>query len=208
MGFGVLFIGYFFTYIGAITPLSTFCYVIGTGIIIYSLKNLIYENKIFGATMITAIALELVSIVKMVMSVLGYVNNLTYSVFNHIQGYISPLLSILLIIAIYFIAKQVGLIKVQTKAIVDLVLLGIYVVSAVIYNLVNSEFAKQRLFVINVISLLICTIFTLIIIFNCYASICYEGDENMEKETGNKPLDYLNKALNKVMNKNKTGKKK
>ena len=44
-----------------------------------------------------------------------------------------------------------------------------------------------------------------------------EGDENMEKETGIKPLDFLNKLLNKAMNKNKdmdktkkdkTGKKK
>lgn len=208
MGFGILFIGYFFTYIGAITPLSVFCYVIGTGVIIFSLKNLIYENKLFGVSMIVAIALEIVSIVKMVMSVLGYVNNTVYNVFNHLQGYIAPLLSILLIVAIYLIAKQVCLTKVQAKAIVDLILLGIYVISAVIYNIVNIEFAKQRLFAVNVITLLVCTIFTLIIIFQCYANICYEGDENMEKETGNKPLDFLNKALNKVINKNKTGKKK
>lgn len=209
MGFGLLFIGYFFTYIGAVTPLSTFCYVIGTGIIIYSLKNLIFENKLFVASMITSIILEVVSIIKMTMSVLGYVNNTAFEVFNHIQGYLAPVLSILLMISIYMIAKQVGLIKVQGKAVVDLILLGIYVVSAIVFNAINNEFAKQRLFVVNIIAMLICTIFTLIIIFNCYVRICYEGDESMEKETNNKLLNPLNKALNKVMDKNnKMGKKK
>ncbi len=211
MGFGLLFIGYFFTFLGAITPLSTFCYVIGTGIIIYSLKNLIFENKLFVATMVTSIALEIVSIAKMIMYVLGYVNNNAFNIVNLIQGYLAPLLNILLILAIYLIAKQVGLIKVQTKAIVDLILIGIYVISAIIFNVINNEFAKERLFVVNVIAQLIYTVFTLVIIFNCYARICYEGDEDMEKETGNKPFDFLNRVLNKAMDKNKdnkTGKRK
>ena len=211
MGFGLLFIGYFFTYIGSITPFSEFTFVIGTGIIIYSLKNLIYENKMFVGAMVSAALLELVSITKLVMSVFGYVNNFAYEVINYIQGYVSPVLSVILVIAIYTIAKEVGLLKVQAKATVDFILLGIYVFSAVIFNVVSSEFLKQRLFVVNVISLIICTVFTLVIIFNCYAGICYEGDESMEKETGNKILDPLNRALNKAMDKNKsekTGKKK
>ena len=210
MGFGLLFIGYFFTYVGSITPFSEFTFVIGTGIIIYSLKNLIYENKMFVAAMISATLLELVSITKLIMSVFGYVNS-AYEVVNYIQGYASPILSVLLVIAIYIIAKEVGFLKAQAKATVDFILLGIYVVSAVIFNAASSEFLKQRLFAVNVISLIICTVFTLIIIFNCYAGICYEGDESMEKETGNKILDPLNRALNKAMDKNKsqkTGKRK
>ena len=51
--------------------------------------------------------------------------------------------------------------------------------------------------------MIIYVIFTLITVFNCYASICYEGDEDMEKSTGIKPLDFLNKVLDKAMNKNK-----
>jgi len=211
MGFGLLFIGYFFTFLGAITPLSTYCYVIGTGIIIYSLKNLIFENKLFIATMVTSIILEFVSIAKMIMDVFGYVNTPTFNVINLIQGYLAPILNIILLAAIYLIAKQVGLIKVQSKAVVDLIIVGIYVISAVIFNVLSNQFAKERLFVVNVIAQLIYTVFTLVIIFNCYARICYEGDENMDKETGIKAFDFLNRALNKVMNKNKdnkTGKKK
>ena len=51
MGFGLLFIGYFFTFIGALAlPISQYTYVIGTGIILYSLKKLILENKMFKLT--------------------------------------------------------------------------------------------------------------------------------------------------------------
>ena len=211
MGFGLLFIGYFFTFLGAITPLSTYCYVIGTGIIIYSLKNLIFENKLFVATMATSIILEVVSIAKMAIDVLGYVDTPIFNTFNLIQGYLAPVLSIILLLAVYLIAKQVGLIKVQTKAIVDLIIVGIYVISAVIFNILDNQFAKERLFAVSVISQIIYTVFTLVIIFNCYVRICYEGDENMDKETGNKAFNFLNSALDRVMNKNKdnkTGKKK
>ena len=204
MGFGILFIGYFFTYIGAITPFSTFTSVIGTGIIIFSLKNLIYENKFFLASLIASIILELVSIPIMFMSVLGATNYLFYDILLKIQGYMIPILNIILVIAIYLIAKQVGLPKLQAKSIVDMIIIGIYFVSATIFNLLNNEFLMERLFIVNVFAQLIYTIFTLIIIFNCYMRICYEGDENMEGDTiGIKPLDFLNRALNKVMNKNK-----
>ena len=40
MGFGLLFIGYFFTFVGALAiPISQYTYVLGTGIILFSLKN-------------------------------------------------------------------------------------------------------------------------------------------------------------------------
>ena len=40
MGFGLLFIGYFFTFVGALAlPISAYTYVLGTGIILFSLKN-------------------------------------------------------------------------------------------------------------------------------------------------------------------------
>ena len=63
MGFGILFIGYFITYLGALSgavalPIAPFTYLVGAGIIIYSLKNLIYQNKLFLISMISAIALD------------------------------------------------------------------------------------------------------------------------------------------------------
>ena len=203
MGFGLLFIGYFFMYIGAITPLSAYTYVVGAGIIIYSLKNLILENNMFKVSLISTILMEAISIIKIMIMLFGNVNGSFYNAINLTQGILAPIISILLVISIFIISKEVGLVKVQAKSIVDLIILGIYMISAIVFSVVNSDFAKERLFVINIITLLICTVFTLIIIFNCYAGICYEGDENMEKETGNSFFDSLNRILDKARNKNK-----
>ena len=53
MGFGLLFIGYFFTFVGALAlPISAYTYVLGAGIILFSLKKLILENKMFVASAI------------------------------------------------------------------------------------------------------------------------------------------------------------
>ncbi len=209
MGFGILFIGYFFTYVGAITPFSEFTYVFGAGVIIYSLKNLIYENKFFGTAMIASIFLEAVSVAKMILSVFGYINTVSYTVTENIQSYLASITAILLVIAIYCISKQVGLFKVQAKSIVDLILFGIYIFGEIVCNVVNNDFIKQRLLIVSLMAFYICTLFTLVIIFNCYVRICYEGDENMDSEPNNKFLAYLNRILDKVMSKNnKTGKKK
>lgn len=203
MGFGLLFIGYFFVYIGAVTPLSAYTYVVGAGLIIYSLKNLVLENNMFKISLFSVILMEAISIAKLMIMLFGNVNGSFYYVINLIQGILAPAISILLVISIYVISKTVGLVKVQAKSVVDLIFLGIYLITAIVFSVVNSELLKARLFVANIITLLICTVFTLIIIFNCYAGICYEGDENMEKETGNKFFDSLNRILDKAMNKNK-----
>ena len=47
MGFGIMFLGFFFLYIGAITPLNVFTAIIGSAIILLSLKELVYQNKLF-----------------------------------------------------------------------------------------------------------------------------------------------------------------
>ena len=48
------------------------------------------------------------------------------------------------------------------------------------------------------------SIFMLVILFNCYAKICYEDDKYMDKETSGVPVfDFLNRLFNKATNKNK-----
>ena len=71
MGFGLLFIGYIFTFIGALAlPISQYTYVIGTGIILYSLKKLILENKMFVASAIFSGVFEIFSIVVLFINLL------------------------------------------------------------------------------------------------------------------------------------------
>ncbi len=209
MGFGILFLGYFIAFIGGFTPLSIYTYVLGAGIIAYSLKDLIYENKAFVASMLTAGALELVSIAVVIFKLFAFDNTKAYTVISTIQSYLAPALSIILLVAIAIIAKSVDLKKLQAKAIVDTAVSAIYVIFAVIFNFVDST-SKGIIGLISIIAQIISVLFALVIIFNCYMRICYEDDKDMQKEgTGFKALDFLNKSLNRVSKKNdKTGKKK
>ncbi|MBR2024428.1 MAG: hypothetical protein IKA02_01320 [Clostridia bacterium] len=203
MGFGLLFIGYFFTFIGALAlPISQYTYVIGTGIILYSLKKLILENKMFVASAIFACLFEIFSIVVLFLNLFQPQNG-SNSLFSSIQMVLSIVLNALLLLSIFIISKEVGATKIQSKSIVNLVVTAIAFVLITLSIILPDTNAQARCFLVGYIAMIVYTVFTLICIFNCYASICYEGDENMEKETGNKPLDFLNKILNKAMNKNK-----
>ena len=203
MGFGLLFIGYFFTFIGALAiPISQYTYVLGAGIILFSLKNLILENKMFVASAIFTGAFELFSIVTLVLALFKPESSLN-SIFSSIQIALVCILNLLLLFSIYIISKEVGATKIQSKSIVNLVVTSISLIFMLLYIALPDANAQARCFLVGYIAMIIYVIFTLITVFNCYASICYEGDEDMEKSTGIKPLDFLNKVLDKAMNKNK-----
>lgn len=209
MGFGVLFIGYFITFLGALSaialPIAPFTYVVGSAIIIYSLKNLIYQNKLFLVSMIASVLLELVSIPTLAF----YFINPEASVYQALavaQVVLAFLLHVALLLAIFVISKELNITKIESRAIVNLVVSAIALIFAIL-SLTLAEPLNQRFFLVALCTCLIFVIFTLGAIFRCYANICYEGDENMQKETtGIAPLDFLNKLLNKAMNKNKDGK--
>lgn len=215
MGFGLLFIGYIFTFIGALAlPISQYTYVIGTGIILYSLKKLILENKMFVASAIFSGVLEIFSIVVIFLNLFQPQNNLN-DVFSTVQMIMSIILNALLLLSIFIISKEVGATKIQSKSIVNMVVTSIALVFIILSVILPDANARSRCLLVGYIAMIVYTVFTSMTVFSCYASICYEGDENMEKETGNKPFDFLNKILNKAMNKNKdidlkdkTGKKK
>lgn len=203
MGFGILFIGYFFTFIGALAlPISQYTYVLGAGIILFSLKKLILENKMFVATAIFTGVFEVYSIIALILS-LFYPENSLNGIFSTLQISLACVLNILLLASIYIISKEVGATKIQSKAIVNLVVTAVALVLIILSIVLPDSSAQTRCFLVGYIAMLIFVVFTLITVFNCYASICYEGDENMEKSTGIKPLDFLNRILDKAMNKNK-----
>ena len=206
MGFGILFLGYFIAFVGGLTPISMYTYVLGAGIIVYSLKNLIYENKLFVASIFTAGALELVSIAVVIIKLFGFDRLGIYSILSIIQSYLAPTLSIVLFLAIYVIAKSVDLKKLQARVVVNIIVTSIYIIFAVIFNFTRNDIIG----LISIIAQIVSVLFALVIIFTCYMRICYEDDKDMSKsETGFKPLDILNKGLNKVSKKkDKTEKKK
>lgn len=203
MGFGLLFIGYFFTFIGALAiPISQYTYVLGTGIILFSLKKLILENKMFVASAIFAGVFEIFSVVALMIS-LFQPESKAGSILAEIQLICACVLNLLLLSSILIISKEVGATKIQSKSIVNTVITVVSLILVSLSVILPNAEAQARCFLVGYVAMIIYVIFTLITVFNCYASICYEDDENMEKSTGNKPIDFLNKILDKAMNKNK-----
>lgn len=201
MGFGIMFLGYFFMYIGAITPLSAYTSIVGSAIILFSLKELIYQNKLFFASAVNAAALVLTSCATVFVDLLMSDAGTIYDVLFYARQALIITLNILLMLAIFTIARSVKLSKIQTKAVLALVFVGIYIISTVLFNtaFTDNELAQSRLYVIIIICQFIYSLTGLITVFNSYMRICYEDDKNMDKKTGNGAMDFLNDKLNFAM---------
>ena len=201
MGFGIMFLGFFFLYIGAITPLNVFTAIIGSAIILLSLKELVYQNKLFMASAISAVLLVIVSVGCVFVDLLGNKGSLSYDIFFYSEQIVATLLGALLMMSIYAIAKSVDLPKIQTKCVITLVFIIIYAVCLVLYNTIfaDNEFALSRLYAIIVISQIIYSVLGLVTVFNSYMRICYADDKDMTKKAGNGPMDFLNDKLNTAM---------
>ncbi|MBQ8147101.1 MAG: hypothetical protein IJ039_09980 [Clostridia bacterium] len=203
MGFGILFFACFLTYFGELTPLASYTFVIGSALILYALYKLYDQNKFFLLSAIGAFLLLLVSIITVIMSAFG-INNMLYRIMVNVQTYTSAALVFLMLIAIYLLAKEVELRKIQGWCIVDGIFVFIYLVCDLSSMMIKSNAVFVRLGVVCLVAQILYTVLLLVILFNCYARICYEDDKDMKKETTGMPVfDFLNKIFNKVTNKNK-----
>ena len=207
MGFGLLFFASFLTYFGALSPVGTFTYVLGAAMMLLALYKLSTVNKFFFASAIGSFALLLISLVIVVMFVLGYETNAVYKGLVLAQNFLSPILLISVLISIYAIAKEVELRKIQGWCIVDALFVLCYITCDVLSIFIVGDVATSRFGLVGIITQVLFSAFTLVILFNCYAKICYEDDSRMEKKTsGVAAFDALNNAFDKVTNKNKKNK--
>lgn len=200
MGFGIMFIGCCFMLLGAFTTFSPFTYVLGSAVVLYSLKELIKQNKLFVATII-AIACEfLLSMVNMFMYVI-FPDSAATEYISLSLAIVNLVACVILITAIFMLARAVELPSLQSKVIITYILMGIYFIATLLLNLVfkNNEFAVSRLSAVIFFAQLAYVIMTLLVVANSYMRICYEDDKNMEQKTGNAPLDFLNDKLNSAM---------
>jgi hypothetical protein len=200
MGFGLLFIGYFIAYLGAFLPqISLFTYVLGSGVILFSLRKLIYENKLFISSAIVAIVLELLSIISLGINVLNGGRGTTAVVLVYIVEFLAYAFNILVMLSISKLAKDVELPKLSIMALINVGFVSTGLIFFVLSESISSQSILMWLTPIYVVLKLIYSIFSLVIIFNSYMRICYEGDEKMQKETtGIKLFDKLNSLTNKA----------
>ncbi len=207
MGFGLLLIGCIITYFGTfLAQISAFTNILGAGIILFSLRKLIYENKLFIASICLAGALEISSIISLAIQLFSGANTVSV-VFAYIADASLMALAIMLMLSIFFLARSVELPKIMFISMLNVGMSGLAVVFYLLCEIVNSEFALVRLTVLYVIFQVISSVLTVIVVVNSYAKICYEGDEKMQKKgTGIPFFDTLNAMTDKAFSKNKIDK--
>lgn len=200
MGFGIMFIGCCFMLLGAFTTFAPFTYVLGSAIVMYSLKELIRQNKVFFITLVITSLEFIASMAYMFIYVLSS-NQALINTMSLVLSISNVVFCALALTSIYLLAKQVDLPSIQAKVIITYILMVIYIICVILLNVFfrESEFAMSRLSLIIFISQILYSIMVLVTIANSYIRICYEDDKNMDKKTGNTPLDFLNDKLNYAM---------
>ena len=203
MGFGLLFFACFLTYFGALVPaFSVYFYVVGSAFMLYALYKLSNQNKLFFVSTLVSLMFLILSIVIVALSVFAQSSGALYRVLIYVQTVLAPVLLIVVMAAVFIIAKEVELRKIQGWSIVNTALIVIAMIFEIISMFVNSGEAIARLGLVWIILRVLYSAFTLVILFNCYARICYEDDADMEKSTTGMPVfDTLNRMLDKATKK-------
>ena len=204
MGFGILFFAYFLTYAGGLTPIGTFTYVLGSALMLFALYKLSEQNKLFLASCISTLVLFILSFIIMIMHVFGLEQSLIYNPLVLIQGFLAPALNILVMLAIFIIAKEVELPRIQVNSIINIALIGISVICNILSLVISNDDVLARLGVVYLVSQIIYIGYSMVVIFKCYMRICSEDDKDMSNTSGGVPFfDFLNKLFNRATNKNK-----
>ena len=203
MGFGLLFFACFLTYFGALVPaFSIYFYVVGSAFMLYALYKLSNQNKLFFVSTLVSLVFLILSIVIVALSVFAQSSGALYRVLIYVQTVLAPVLLIVVMAAVFIIAKEVELRKIQGWSIVNTALIVIAMIFEIVSMFVNSGEAIARLGLVWIILRILYSAFTLVILFNCYARICYEDDADMEKSTTGMPVfDTLNRMLDKAIKK-------
>lgn len=209
MGFGLLIIGYVITYLGSfIAQISAFTNILGVGIIVFSLRKLVFENKLFIASAILAFFAEITGIISLGIQIFSVSeSNLVATIFAYIAEISIILLNVLIMLGIFFLAKGVSLNKIMFMSMLNVGISSINIVFYILCETIKSQYALERLVIVYMILQVIITILSLIVVFNSYVRICYEGDEKMQKQgSGIKFLDTLNNMFDKAFSKDRIDK--
>ncbi|MBE6654735.1 MAG: hypothetical protein E7608_04680 [Ruminococcaceae bacterium] len=218
MGFGYMFLGCFLL-TGAFDTLNIFGFLLMyAGINAASNHCTCFDNT----KKVCALGLVF-SGIKAVLGICSYFDiELTGAGVNNIinSTYTAYMLCfyVFLFLSVAAVAKDTELFAIMKMAYTNIMLVPIFLVAGqviMVYITMNAESIGDlaaRLYGTGLLLSLLVTVLTAILLFRCYARICLEGDEDMEKKVNNfkSPLDYYekNKKSGASAQKNNTHKKK
>lgn len=193
MGFGLLFIGYIFTYLLSFAG-AYGCYpaIIGCAIMLYALTKLTeYEVK-FKYTFFVLLPLTLcvgISMISTFCTMIGVGNILFFSasLFKAVIAYskltFDLFYNVVLLYAISAIALNTGIERTSHACLRNEIIYTLYFVLAVVSEILPTESMIRSYTVLSALILSLClAILNLIVIFSCYMRICDENDQDMKRK--------------------------
>ncbi len=201
MGFGFMFLGCFLL-TGAFDTLNIFGFLL-----MYAGINTASKHcTSFDNTKKVCLLGFVFSGVKAIMGVCSYLDIElfgagTTNIINSTYTAYMLCFYVFLFLSVAAVAKDTELFSIMRSAYSNIMLVPIFLVAAqaiMIYISANAESLGDlaaRLYGTGLLLSLLVTIITAVLLFRCYARICLEGDEDMEKRAYDfkSPLDYYEK---------------
>ena len=190
MGFGILFIGYFLTFLMNRITYGYFFELLGILIILYASTKLIEYEKKFKYLFLSTIFLALLScyfvFANVSVAALGW-NHPFFTRFANAYEFLKIFADVIFHVSLCFsvasIAQDTGCAKIRIAAYRNTVFYGLYFVCLILARIPAIQAISTAATVIGITSVLLwLSWLTLnaIMIFSCYMHICDENDVGME----------------------------
>ena len=191
MGFGLMFIGYFFVYVMSYVFIPK---LVGYLIMLWaSLKLSAFDIKFKKCVPILG-ALSIVSVYTLTGGVFNHIgtdlvffNEIALNIVSLTEEALTLVFHAFLMLAISSIARDTGLENIRFRSMRNLVVIGIAEIFYVVVTLLPKE-NIQVLFFTALVLRLLWIILDLILLVSCYRMICEEGDEDMPDKEINIPI--------------------
>ena len=192
MGFGLMFVGYFFTYLISLALVPK---ILGYAIMTWATVKLsAFDVKfkrcipaLFGLLIISAYILS-GDILKYFKIESALFNAVATSIVSVAEEALVIAFHILLMLAIGNIARDTGLEKIRFRAMRNLLILCIAEATYTVVALVPKSTVIQTIFAVAVILRFVWIFLDLILLASCYRLICEAGDEDMPDREINIPV--------------------
>ena len=199
MGFGILFIGYFFTMNIKLRGYDVPPDFIGYMIMIYACNKLSDYSSFFRKTSKILIVMALLSAAysgtQLYTNVFGELPELIPNILIISKLMLSIVMHYFLLNAIIEISEDVGRKKIAGKCRRNLYITWFLLILQTVSSLPVFQFEGQAYYLISIFIANFAVLLNSIQIFSCYMWICYEGDEEMDAEN---TIDPLAKMINKT----------
>ena len=192
MGFGLMFVGYFFTYLISLVFVPK---ILGYVIMTWAAVKLSAFDIKFKRCLPVLLVLILVSTYSLTGDILRYLNvemplfvGLVPNIISIIEELLILVFHVYLMLAIASIAKDIGLEKIRFSAIRNLLIIFVAEAAYTIMTFLPKNDAIQAIFLGAVILRFIWIFLDLVLLASCYRQICEEGDESMPEKEINIPI--------------------